>query len=608
MRPVPTRCSRGSSTTRRCSRPATPRWRSRWPSTRGYRSAPWYAGVGPFLCPASRVDELRGAAARRRSDIRVVAGQRRRRCRSAARPRRCAPADDARWPGVETAARPARRGPAPSARTLARLPSRRLPRGAADRVRRARSTWSATAGCPAPPSTAPAASRPRPSRPSASWPPSWWPARRAASPFKLTAGLHHAVRSHDRRRASSSTASSTCWSPPGSPQTGGLGRRRGRPRWPSAAPIRWSGCVGLGRRTCTGVRAGVPVVRLLRRDRPARRPRPRSACWRTAREHDLGRGARRARRSRRQNLPYGVFSSDGEAPRVRGRARRPRARPRAACRRRGAGRRARVRVAVAEPVPGAGPAGLDRRCGRWLVELLEHEGYRRAGREPPGAAVAEVTLQLPFEVADYVDFYSSQHHAENVGRDLPARRRRAARPTGSTCRSATTAGPARSWSPAPTSCGRSGQRKPPDADRPVVRARRSRLDIEAEVGFVVGVPSPLGEPVPTADFRRARLRRRAWSTTGAPATSRPGSTCRSGRSSASRSRRRCRRGSCRWTRCARPGCRRPVQDPPVLPLPASDEADWGLDLSLEVALERRRSCPGRRSPACTGRRTSSWPT
>jgi fumarylacetoacetase len=28
----------------------------------------------------------------------------------------------------------------------------------------------------------------------------------------------------------------------------------------------------------------------------------------------------------------------------------------------------------------------------------------------------EVTLHLPIEVADYVDFYSSRHHAENVGR------------------------------------------------------------------------------------------------------------------------------------------------------------------------------------------------
>ena len=33
---------------------------------------------------------------------------------------------------------------------------------------------------------------------------------------------------------------------------------------------------------------------------------------------------------------------------------------------------------------------------------------------------------MPFEVADYVDFYSSLHHATNLGPDVPARRRAAA--------------------------------------------------------------------------------------------------------------------------------------------------------------------------------------
>ena len=66
--------------------------------------------------------------------------------------------------------------------------------------------------------------------------------------------------------------------------------------------------------------------------------------------------------------------------------------------------------------------------------------------------------------------------------------------TGATCRSATTAAPARSSSAARTSCAR--------AARPRRRRRRprfgpsARLDIELELGFVVGVPSALGEPVP----------------------------------------------------------------------------------------------------------------
>ena len=44
-----------------------------------------------------------------------------------------------------------------------------------------------------------------------------------------------------------------------------------------------------------------------------------------------------------------------------------------------------------------------------------------------------------------------------------------------------------------------GQAKPPDADVPAYGPSR-RLDIELELGFVVGVPSRLGEPVPTGAF------------------------------------------------------------------------------------------------------------
>ncbi len=45
-----------------------------------------------------------------------------------------------------------------------------------------------------------------------------------------------------------------------------------------------------------------------------------------------------------------------------------------------------------------------------------------------------------------------------------------------------------------------GQAKAPDADAPVFGPSK-RLDIELELGFVVGVPSTLGEPVPTSAFR-----------------------------------------------------------------------------------------------------------
>ncbi len=40
----------------------------------------------------------------------------------------------------------------------------------------------------------------------------------------------------------------------------------------------------------------------------------------------------------------------------------------------------------------------------------------RATLEPLFHPLSSVTLHLPFEVADYVDFYASENHARNVGR------------------------------------------------------------------------------------------------------------------------------------------------------------------------------------------------
>jgi fumarylacetoacetase len=101
-------------------------------------------------------------------------------------------------------------------------------------------------------------------------------------------------------------------------------------------------------------------------------------------------------------------------------------------------------------------------------------------------------------VADYVDFYSSRHHAENLGRIL--------RPDGEPLTP--------NWRHLPVGYhGRagtvrvsgtpvvrpSGQRRAPTDEAPTFGPSR-RLDVEAEVGFVVGTPSALGRPVPLADF------------------------------------------------------------------------------------------------------------
>ena len=169
-------------------------------------------------------------------------------------------------------------------------------------------------------------------------------------------------------------------------------------------------------------------------------------------------------------------------------------------------------------------------------------------------------------MADYVDFYSSEQHATNVGRifrpDAPAL--------------------PPDWKHLPIGYhGRagtvvvSGTPVRPAARHPRRRAGygpSERLDIEAEVGFVVGTPSPLGEPVRAADSREhvfgvvlvndwcardiqsLETRRSGRSSASrSPPRSRPG-WCRSPRWSRRSSTRR-RRTRARWTTCSRPARR-----------------------------------------------------
>ncbi len=198
-----------------------------------------------------------------------------------------------------------------------------------------------------------------------------------------------------------------------------------------------------------------------------------------------------------QNLPYGVFSRRGELP--------------------------RVGVAIGEYVldlAGLAANGLvqDRRwfaagslnafmvAGRpaWqatrhrLIELLSNETYRE-GVEPHLLPLADVDLHLPFDVGDYVDFYSSMEHAQNLGRMfrpdseplLPNWRHL---PVGYHGRSGTVAA---SGTPVIRPYG---QRKDSTEGTPVFGPSQ-RLDIEAEIGFVTGVPSALGQSVTAASFR-----------------------------------------------------------------------------------------------------------
>jgi fumarylacetoacetase len=134
----------------------------------------------------------------------------------------------------------------------------------------------------------------------------------------------------------------------------------------------------------------------------------------------------------------------------------------------------------------------------WLTELLTHDTYRDLV-ESHLLPAADVEMLLPFEVADYVDFYSSQHHAENVGRIFrpdaePLTPNWKHLPIGYHGRSGTVV-------VSGTDVVRpSGQRKSPTDQAPTF-GPSARLDIEAEVGFVVGVPSAPGSPVPVGGFR-----------------------------------------------------------------------------------------------------------
>jgi fumarylacetoacetase len=128
--------------------------------------------------------------------------------------------------------------------------------------------------------------------------------------------------------------------------------------------------------------------------------------------------------------------------------------------------------------------------------VREALGALTAGPDAELAAVPleEAELLLPVEVGDYVDFYSSIEHASNVGRmfrpdsdPLPPNWRHL--PVGYHGRSGTVV-----VSGTPIRRPR-GQRR--DAgDRAPVYGPSTRLDIELELGFVVGVPSRHGEPVP----------------------------------------------------------------------------------------------------------------
>jgi fumarylacetoacetase len=197
------------------------------------------------------------------------------------------------------------------------------------------------------------------------------------------------------------------------------------------------------------------------------------------------------------NLPYGVFSTAGDP------------------------QRRRLGVAIGEWVLDTGAAARAVGSPDPLLEAASLDPLLAAGRpawtrvrealtrwlteptfqpviEPCLVPRADVTLHLPFSVADYVDFYASEHHAANLGRlfrpgSEPLTPNWKHLPIGYHGRSGTVV-----VSGTPV-LRPNGQRKAPADAAPTFGPSR-RLDIEAEVGFVVGAGSELGTPVPAADF------------------------------------------------------------------------------------------------------------
>lgn len=148
----------------------------------------------------------------------------------------------------------------------------------------------------------------------------------------------------------------------------------------------------------------------------------------------------------------------------------------------------------------AGPAAWAAVRAR-VTELLTDASFRDSV-EPHLHPVDAVRPRLAFTVADYVDFYSSRDHAENVGRifrpDSPALPTAWLHlPIGYHGRAGTVVV---SGTPVVRPCGQRPSPGGAPGGAPPTFGPTRRLDIEAEVGFVVGVPSALGRPVPATAF------------------------------------------------------------------------------------------------------------
>jgi fumarylacetoacetase len=194
-------------------------------------------------------------------------------------------------------------------------------------------------------------------------------------------------------------------------------------------------------------------------------------------------------------LPYGVYATADRAPRV-GVAIGDHVLDVAALWRRLGRDPAAFERPSLNPFLAQGPAVWTET--RAVLQAAVADGSGRELLAPHLTPISEARLHLPIEVADYVDFYASIHHAGNVGRIF--------RPGGDPLTP--------NWRHMPIGYhGRSGtvvvsgtdvirpQGQVKAADEPMPGFGPTRkLDIEAELGWVVGVGSTPGVPLPVDAF------------------------------------------------------------------------------------------------------------
>lgn len=144
------------------------------------------------------------------------------------------------------------------------------------------------------------------------------------------------------------------------------------------------------------------------------------------------------------------------------------------------------------PLMAAGPAAWIALRSR-LTELLSEEDGQPDRLRPHLVPLAEVCLHLPFNVAEYTDFYASRNHAFNVGTMFRGPENALPRnwlhiPIGYNGRASSVVisgtDVRRPW----------GQLKGQNDEAPRF-APSARFDIELEFGAIVGQPSTFGRPV-----------------------------------------------------------------------------------------------------------------